>query len=690
MVVRLSRLDHMLELAGEVIIVSSNLNAVSRSLKEGAPVSRDMAENIKDLAITSSRISSDLHNLVTDVRTVDMSDLFARFRRLARDTSRRLGKTIRFEVEGEAVNIDKKTSERIYDPIAHQVRNAIDHGIETPAVRQAAGKDPEGRVTVRVTNRENNTVIEVVDDGAGIDADRIRRKIVDLGLTDAETASRLSQADVFEYLYMPGFSTADQASVTRGRGVGMDVIRTAMNEIGGETQIETAAGKGTRFSFILPKITAVNISDALLVRAGATHFAFPVNAVVASRAVPVAEISTVRGRSRQIQHLGRLLPLFDLLEVLGEPPLPVSEADVPVMIVEHKHRLAAFIVSDFLNPQKIVISEFDGIEVPGLTGTAVLSGRQLAMVIDLPRLFELTFGFEGEAETRRTPIAAAKVAIPLPQPAPEAAGGASAEPGNLSASAAAQPQEPEAQTPDSEFLHEVSTMLSRLNKQLLELEEQRKAELADGVFRLAHSIKGNLTMYGAEQAASLTHKMETLLERARHGQLALDDAVFDALFDTAAYLEDSVRAFLDGQSAPRPSQRLVDLLAGYDRPEAAAADEESAEDIETAPVRLDPTGQFYLSSRRRDGAKLTRCRIDFEPGDQPAYLVAYLILRRIQDVADVLGSMPAMSEIEAGRCDGRMTVLLAPRSDDDDLLDRLAENLKRYFGVLRFDAGAYA
>ncbi|MHC4537907.1 MAG: hypothetical protein ACYS6K_28590 [Planctomycetota bacterium] len=148
MIVRLSSLDNMLELAGEVIIVSSNLNAMSREITEGAEVSRILSDNVKDLAITSSRISSDLHNLVTDVRTVGMGDLFTRFRRIARDTSRRLGKVIRFELEGVDICIDKRTSEKIYDPIAHQIRNAMAHGIEDKETRVKLGKDPVGTVTV--------------------------------------------------------------------------------------------------------------------------------------------------------------------------------------------------------------------------------------------------------------------------------------------------------------------------------------------------------------------------------------------------------------------------------------------------------------------------------------------------------------------------------------------------------------
>ncbi len=690
MVVRLSQLDNMLELAGEVIIVSSNLNAISRQMRQGEPVTEYLNQSVKDLAITSGRISSDLHNLVTDVRTVDMRDLFARFRRLARDTSRRLGKAIRFETGGEDICIDKKLSEQIYDPIAHQIRNAISHGIEDDAARRAAGKDPVGEVTVRVLSKEHNTLIQVIDDGAGIDVEAVRRRIIDQGWADESSAGRLTHHDVLEYLYLPGFSTAEQASVTAGRGVGMDVIRTVMNEVGGETRIETEPGKGTTFTFVLPKVTAVNISDALIVQAGKTYFAFPVLSVVASRSIGLDEITTVTGQGRTIQYLGRTLPLFDLLEVFGEPPVEVDGEVMQVILVEHKSRLVAYTVTDFLSPQKIVISEVRGVHVPGLSGTAALSGRQMCMVIDLPRLFEQTFGQEDDAERRAGPGPLQRPVTAESEPAdtPAAPPAETADAGQAEVVRSADDTAGEA-APDVEFLREVEEMLSRLNRQLLELDDTRNREQADGIFRLVHSIKGNLTMYGAEEAASISHRVETILARARDGEIELADETFDVLFDGAGYLEQSVKAFLKGDKAPEPGQPLMEALERWQESTRQPTDG-LPQQVDPSQLRLDATGEFYLSSRRRDGASVHKCRITFECGDQPEFLVAYLILRRIQSVADVLGSAPTMAELEAGLSAGQLTVLIAPRDGREDLLDRLRENLQRYFGVTGFEAASYA
>ncbi len=696
MVVRLSRLDKMLELAGEVIIVSANLNALSHQLHEGMSVSRMLSEDAKDLAITSSRISSDLHNLVTDVRTVDMSDLFARFRRLARDTSRRLGKPIRFKLEGEEICIDKKIAERIYDPVAHQIRNAIDHGIEDREARQAADKDPVGEVTVRVRNADNFTIIDVVDDGRGLQLDAIRRKAVEMGLVEEAAAEGLGEETLYEFLFQPGFSTARETTGTSGRGVGLDVVRDAMAAIGGETRVQSQPGRGSTFSLVMPLVTAVNISDSLLVRARNNTFVFPISSVVASLSVNVKDVTITTGRARSIMYLGSILPLFDLMAVFGEAPLEVQDDLLRVIIIEHKKERLAYCVSDFLSPQKIVISEFDeGLKVQGLLGTATLSGRQLGMVIDLPELFALTLGREVETDTRsalgRFKSAASvsggsEISQRVPQPA------SADEPAHVPLGRLAEEEEgAESAQPDSVFLQELEAMLSRLNRELLALDEKRDTETADSVFRLLHSIKGNLTMFGAERPAGIAHKAESLLERARRRALELRDEVFDILFDAASYLEEVVAAFQKRQSPPEPSRRLIEGLAAYQeekkRPDPFENEEQ---DLSKVQVKLDPTGEFHLSSRRRSGDLLFQCRIHFDPGDQPRFLVAYLILRRLQNVADVLGSHPTLADLEAGLCEDGLVALIAVTSQNLGIIERIERNLKRYFGVTHFEAQAFA
>jgi chemotaxis protein histidine kinase CheA len=705
MIVRLNSLDHMLELAGQVIIVSSNLQALSRQIREGLQISHDLSEDIKDLAITSSRISSDLHNLVSEVRTVSMDDLFARFKRVARDTARRLGKAIRFETQGEQICIDKKVSEKIYDPIAHQIRNAMAHGIEDEQTRRKASKDPVGTVKLNVRSQETSTIIEISDDGGGINLEKVRNKIIENKWIDADAAKNLNQDQLLDYLFLPGFSTSEQTSNTSGRGVGLDVVRTIMNEINAEVKIKTEHGKGTVFSFILPNVTAVNISDALIVRANNMHFAFPISAVIASQSVANKDITTTTGRGRSIIYLGKILPLFDLMSVFGEPPVKSENDQVCALIVEHKSRQVAYAVSDFLNPQKIVISEFDGgIQVPGLTGTAVLSGRQMCMVVDLPNLIDQTIGkstFEqNNIDLRRLGSSSENTSeidqdptqdLSANEPKPQQITDNKELPANQDTNQPAQPIEEITNTqPDSAFLKEVESMLARLNRELFDMEESPDKQHADSIFRLMHSIKGNLTMCQAEEPAGIAHKLENILEKARQEQIEVNADVFDVLFDGSAYLEEVVSAMLKSQNQPQIPDKLNTGLQKFQNENTDQPQDDQKIDIETSQVPIDTTGQFYLSSRRREGSTLYQCRIDFQPGDQPAFLVAYLILQRIQRFADVLGTLPTMALLEEGRCDSAILALISPRDTSEDIMTRLGENLKKYYGVTRFDVSSYA
>jgi HPt (histidine-containing phosphotransfer) domain-containing protein len=331
-------------------------------------------------------------------------------------------------------------------------------------------------------------------------------------------------------------------------------------------------------------------------------------------------------------------------------------------------------------------------KVPGLVGTAILSGRQMGLVIDLPGLFEQTFGKEKEMDIK-APVSA-KTGV-IEEEIYDNEDDSKIEPAKTETTAPADTEAPQSdiekldiEQPDSQFLNEIEVMLSRLNQDLFTLEKKRDTETADAIFRLVHSIKGNLTMCGAEEPASITHNVETILERARRGTLELNEDAFDVLFDGASYLEQVVDSLLKKQKPPATPDKLLDGLEKFRQEEKV--DQVAAMELDNAQIVLDPTGEFYLSSRRRDGAILYQCRIEFNPGNQPHFLVAYLILQRIQRIADVLGTCPAMATIEAGLCEGGIVVLFAPREEKPDLLETLSDNLKKYYGVEHFEATTYA
>ena len=682
-VVDISRLDTLLDLAGKVIIVSSDLEALRDRLEDEKGISEGICEESKDLASTASRISSDLHHLVIDVRHVSMGDSFARFRRLARDVSRRVGKPIRFEAIGGDITLDKVLSERIYDPIAHQIRNAIVHGIESSEVRSAAGKDPMGIVRLEVKSNEQLTTIEVCDDGAGIDLDAVRRVATKRGLATQAELDRMSDDDLYQFLFVAGFSTAEQTSSQAGRGVGMDVVRTVLDGLNGECQVESRSGRGSKITFLLPNISAVNISDTLMVAANETHYAFPIGNVLASVCVDTSEIRVIAGLGRVIPYLGEYIPLEDLSRVFGEAPIVPHEAErVYVLVVQHKQEKTAFQISEFLSPQKVVISELDPkMSTQGIQGVAVLSGQRLGMVVDVQNLFD-RMRHRKRGDTQK---------ISANTNRPSESDGAEAEPLGGKADRLESDPKPPAETrprgstadaPGEAFLRELKTMLGAMNRELLQLDENRDRETTDSVFRLIHSIKGNLAMCGLDEPADITHHLETLLDRAREGVGELEDATFDMLFDGCEYLEEVVRAMLIHANVPPPTPRLVQAI--HKSTEAGGAASSTGEDTdEDDAIVLDALGEFQISAKRMTGHRLVQADIDFDSADQPAYLVAYIILRRFQKVGDVIGTSPPIDRISSGVCGTRLRVLFVPHRAGDDPLRALEANLSTHFGVTR-------
>lgn len=684
-VVAINRLDTLLDLAGKVIIVSSNLEALRDRLEEQDNLAKEVYEESKDLASTASRISSDLHHLVIDVRHVSMNESFARFRRLARDVSRRVGKPIHFEVEGGDVTLDKIISEKIYDPIAHQIRNAIVHGIENPDVRMARGKDPVGRIRLEVEDDGQLTTIVLSDDGGGIDLDAVRSTAEQRGLATREQLSRMDDDELYQYLFMAGFSTVEQTSNQAGRGVGMDVVRTVLDSLDAECRIESRTGVGSKFTFLLPNVSAVNISDTLMVAANDTHYAFPIASVLASVCIEVSKIRTIAGQSRVIPYLNEYLPLEDLGQIFGESPVIGSGADrIFALIVQHKRDTVAFQVSEFLSPQKVVISALDEEIAPqGIQGVAVLSGQRLGMVVDVQSLFDRMRKMrQGETPREREKLPPTTDDDEFQQPEPSTPEKPQDEPAHSAA-------EPSPDAPGEAFLHELKTMLSSLNRELLQLDESRDRQTTDSVFRLIHSIKGNLAMCGLDEPADITHHLESLLDRAREGIASLEDSTFDMFFDGCEYLEGVVGALLQGEAAPAPTERLAQAIQESARSMESVAGDLERDDADGITIALDPLGEFQLSSRRMAGARLVQAELEFDPGDQPAFLVAYIILRRFEQIGAVIGTSPPIERISSGVCGSTLRVLFVPSTPGDARMGDLEENLRTYFGVLRLHYEPY-
>ncbi|MDR2302765.1 MAG: chemotaxis protein CheW, partial [Deltaproteobacteria bacterium] len=358
MAVKISHLDRLLGLTGEIIISASNISILQRHLSTSlSNLDKNSLEMIKNVALTTNRISSDLHHLVIDIRMVPIKETFLRFRRLVRYLAKKRGRQVDFEIVGEDTLVDKTVAERLYEPLAHQIRNAVDHGLEDPLERKHVGKDPTGQLVLTAYKKEGFTYVSVSDDGHGLDETKIRQVAVEKGFLPPAAAQAISAAECWNLIMQPGFSTATEATEISGRGVGMDVVKSTVESLGGEIIIETAKGKGSTFTYKIPQLSAVNITDALIIRSGESYYAVPIGNVVATQSFTLSDVNTTMEATESIIYLGSIVPLHDLRGLLTGAPLPDAEfsENLPVIIIDSKNGRLALKVSEFIRPQKLVL-----------------------------------------------------------------------------------------------------------------------------------------------------------------------------------------------------------------------------------------------------------------------------------------------------------------------------------------------
>ena len=396
MVVRIEHLDKLLNLAGEVIITSSTLHELQRTMVDAVtsrkPLNETNLQTIKSANESSRRISQDLHDLVMAIRMVEIGETFRMFRRPIRDLSRNLKKEIELKLEGEKVLIDKALAERLVEPLLHLLRNAADHGLESPIERIREGKAEKGTITLRAIEHENETEIRVTDDGRGLDEKKILEKAAAFGMTKpGETPDMLS------IICASGFSTRDKATDTSGRGVGMDLVKTMVKEFGGEMSITNTPKAGFTFRMLIPKLKAVNIIDALIVRGGSTLFAFSIDKVLSLQGIRQNQIHSTMDREPFIKYMDVPLPLFDIGTLFGQAPVWQRDSEiVPIAILEGGGKRVAIIVSEFLSPQKLVNvplnTEMFGNSAQGIAGTCIISEGRIGLTVDVDILLALAIG----------------------------------------------------------------------------------------------------------------------------------------------------------------------------------------------------------------------------------------------------------------------------------------------------------
>ena len=371
--VSVEKVDKLINLVGELVITQAMLAQTSSSVD---PV---IYEKLLNGLGQLERNTRDLQESVMSIRMMPISFVFNRFPRVVRDLAGKLGKNAELRTVGEGTELDKGLIEKITDPLTHLVRNSIDHGIEAPADRLAAGKPEKGTITLRAFHQGGNVIIEVSDDGRGLDREKILAKARERGMTVPDT---ITDAEVWQLIFEAGFSTADQVTDVSGRGVGMDVVKRNIHALGGRVEIDTKPGAGTRIAVRLPLTLA--ILDGLSVEVGSELFIVPLTYIVESLQPRPEEVKTVSGRGRVVHVRGEYLPLIPLHEVFNLRPRVKEIERGIVVILETEGRKTAIWVDELVGQHQVVIKslETNYRRVYGVSGATIMGDGKVALILD--------------------------------------------------------------------------------------------------------------------------------------------------------------------------------------------------------------------------------------------------------------------------------------------------------------------
>ncbi len=375
--VSIEKVDQLINLVGELVITQAMIEQRVGILD---PMKHERLLNgVSQL----TRNTRDLQEAVMSIRMMPMDFVFSRFPRMVRDLAAKLGKKVDFITNGAATELDKGLIERIVDPLTHLVRNSIDHGIEMPAVRRAAGKSDAGRLFLSAAHQGGNIIIEVSDDGGGLNREKILAKAEQNGLPLSEN---MSDADVWQLIFAPGFSTAEQVTDVSGRGVGMDVVKRNISAMGGVVDIRSAAGFGTTISISLPLTLA--ILDGMSIRVGEEVYILPLGFVVESLQPVPDDVKEISGKGRVIKVRGEYLPLVPLYQMFDITPRYTDPCQGIVVIIETEGRKACLFIDELVGQQQVVVKNLESNyrKVTGISGATILGDGGVALILDVTAL----------------------------------------------------------------------------------------------------------------------------------------------------------------------------------------------------------------------------------------------------------------------------------------------------------------
>lgn len=364
-------LDQLLDLVGEIMINNIRINQISLDLKN---------RELKQILQNNARLMSELQDIVLRTRMVQVDFIFKRFPRMVRDMASENGKEIDFAMRGNDIEIDRSLLDEIGDALVHLLRNACDHGIESTEDRVGAGKSSRGTVILSAYQEQSNIVITIEDDGKGIDPEKVKKKAIQKGIFTEEELSRMDERSVLSIIFMPGFSTAEKVTDISGRGVGMDVVRTKIEGMGGFVKLESVKGKGTKVILRLPP--SMSIIRAMLVEINDEKYAIPLENVRETVRVPYAAIHEVADRG-MFRLRDEILPVLNVHEDFGGDPL--THKDIPAIIVEKNDQRACLLVTRLIGQQEIVVKNV-GRDLRGtglFSGATILGDGKVAMILDV-------------------------------------------------------------------------------------------------------------------------------------------------------------------------------------------------------------------------------------------------------------------------------------------------------------------
>ncbi|MGG1598415.1 chemotaxis protein CheW [Paenibacillus naphthalenovorans] len=377
--VDIERLDTLMNLFSELLIDRVRLEQLASEIRRS-----DLTETVEHMA----RVSGDLQNIVLKLRMVPIDSVFNRFPRMIRDVAKTLDKKVDLIITGADTELDRTVIDEIGDPLVHLLRNAVDHGIEPVAERVQIGKPETGTIYLRAYHSGNHVFIEIEEDGRGINRDKVISKAIQNGVITAEQSGKLSDEDVYQLLFASGFSTADKISDISGRGVGLDVVKTKIESLGGQVHVSANWGKGTKFTVQLP--LTLSIISAMLIRLADEKYAIPLSSIVETMAVKSDQIRVVHG-STLINYRSSVIPLVHLAQLFDVPGFTGEPAaEIQIVVIRKGDKMAALIVDEFIGQQEIVLKSLGKYltNLFAVSGATILGDGQVALIIDTNALIK--------------------------------------------------------------------------------------------------------------------------------------------------------------------------------------------------------------------------------------------------------------------------------------------------------------